>query len=134
LVDVSDDVLPSSPLGKEVKALTDWASTTSTGDRGDVPFPTSGKAWSQVSVSADDCASKQCPFYRPENGPMCFAERTRMAAAEANIIVVNQAYLAMAMKHPKLLPETVGAIVVDEAHELPTVVAHSFGAQLTERR
>ena len=127
------DAEPSTDLGKEVKALSEWADDTDTGDRSALPFQVTSKAWSQVSVSADDCGAKACPFYRDENN-LCFAERSRAAAKEADIVVVNQAYLAMAMKYPALLPGTVEAIVVDEAHEFASVVANTFGAQVTARR
>lgn len=120
---------PSSELGLEVKKLAEWSKTTPSGDRADLPFPVSGKAWDQVSTSANDCAGKGCPFYED-----CFAELAHEEAKEANVIVVNQKYLALAMKLPFLLPTTVEAVVVDEAHEFSSVVADTFGAEITTKR
>lgn len=133
LSEAGDSDGPTSDLGREVKALAEWADTTEVGDRSEVPFPVSYKAWGMVSVTPDDCKTKGCAFYRDEDD-LCFAERARMAAKEADIIVVNQAYLAMSMKYPALLPETVAAVVVDEAHEFPSVVSNTFGAQVNARR
>lgn len=118
----------SGDIGRQVVALREWAATTETGDRADVPFDVDGPAWDQVSVNSDDCAGKGCPFH-----DTCFAERPRLAAARADLIVTNQALLAMAMRLP-LLPEHVGAVVVDEAHSFPSVVTESFGARLTIER
>lgn len=120
---------PSSTLGKEVKALHDWAGETATGVRTHLPFTVSSKAWRQVSTTAEDCTGKRCPQYE-----QCFVTQARRQAAESNIIVANQAYLATHMKVPHLLPDTVEAIIVDEAHEFPDVVAHTFGAEVTIKR
>lgn len=119
---------PTSALGEEVAALIEWAKTTETGDRADAP-QVSYKAWSMVCGSADDCSANGCK----KNPDLCFAERARMAAEDANIVVVNQAYLAAAMKI-EFLELGVDAVVVDEAHELPLVVAGAFGAVLKRRR
>lgn len=118
---------PTSPLGQEIKRLTEWAEATLTGDRSDVDFTITGRAWDQVTVSAEGCTGKHCPFYED-----CFAEQARKRMKEADIIVVNQAYLAKALQLPMLPPDA--AVVVDEAHEFPTVVANTFGAQVTVPR
>lgn len=128
-LDSDADFTPSSPLGKEVKALHDWANETTTGVRTHLPFTVSSNAWRQVSTTADDCTGKRCPLYE-----QCFVTQARRQAAESNIIVANQAYLATHMKVPHLLPDTVEAIIVDEAHEFPDVVAHTFGAEVTIKR
>lgn len=128
-LEILEDEAPAqaSELGGEFIALSKWADQTSTGDRSDVPFPVSSKAWDLASVSAEECTAKACPFYKDKS---CFAEKARNRGRYANIVVVNQSYLAMGMKIEKLLPETVGGVVVDEAHEFPSVVADTFGAQL----
>lgn len=124
-----EEVPATSELGKEYAALVDWADHTSTGDRADLDFKVSSKAWDLVSVTSDDCLGKDCPLYEA-----CFAEQARRAAETANIIVTNQAYLAMGMKMPNLLPAGVGGVVIDEAHEFPHVVADTFGAEVTSDR
>lgn len=120
---------PTSKLGKEVKSLHDWADKTETGERSDLPWPVSGKAWEQVSTTANDCLGKACGFYQE-----CFANIQRKKAFSSDIIVVNQAFLAAWMKVPEILPESVGAVIVDEAHEFNGVVADAFGSNVTPGR
>lgn len=127
--DTGEVTAPTSELGQEVKSLHEWANTTTTGDRSDLPFPVSGKAWSMVSTTADDCIGSKCPFAED-----CYSERVRETAKEADIIVVNQAYLATAMKIGFLLPDTVEGVVVDEAHEFASVIGDVFGAVMSKRR
>ena len=132
LLDTVGDVVSSGPrskLGKEVKSLGDWADTTNTGERSDLPFPVSGKAWDQVSTTSNDCLGKACGFYEE-----CFANVQRKKAFASDIIVVNQAFLAAWMKVPGILPESIGAVIVDEAHEFNGVVADAFGSNVTPGR
>lgn len=120
---------PTSRLGKEVKRLHDWADTTETGERSDLPWPVSGKAWDQASTTSNDCLGQACGFYKE-----CFANIQRRLAFASDIIVVNQAYLAAWMKVPEILPESIGAVIVDEAHEFNGVVADAFGSKVTPGR
>lgn len=120
---------PTSKLGKEVKQLGEWADKTATGERSDLPWPVSGKAWEQVSTTANDCLGKACGFYKE-----CFANIQRSKAFFSDVIVVNQAFLAAWMKTPKILPGSVGAVIVDEAHEFNGVVADAFGSNVTPGR
>lgn len=120
---------PSSELGKEVAALMEWAETTETGDRSDAP-PVSSRAWQMVAGSTEDCSSNGCRK-TPES---CFAQMAHEEAKKADIVVVNQAYLAAAMKIEFLGIADCDAVVVDEAHELPMVVAETFGAVLKRKR
>lgn len=124
-----EDYSPSSPLGKEVAKLHEWAKTTETGDRSDAPA-VSYKAWQMVAASTDDCASNGCK----DSPARCFAQRAHERAKQADIVVVNQAYLAAAMKIEFLGVADCTAVVVDEAHELGMVVAEAFGAVLKRKR
>ena len=126
---VVEDYEPSSDLGKEVALLHEWAKTTETGDRSDAPS-VSFKAWQMVAGSTDDCATNGCKK-KPD---LCFAQRAHEAAKQADIVVVNQAYLAAAMKIEFLGIADCSAVIVDEAHELPMVVAEAFGAVLKRKR
>lgn len=123
------DYSPSSDIGAEVAALAKWAATTETGDRSDAPS-VSHKAWQMVAGSADDCSANGCK----KDPDLCFAQRAHEAAKLADIVVVNQAYLAAAMKIEFLGIADCNAVIVDEAHELPMVVAEAFGAVLKRKR
>lgn len=120
-----------SGLASEVRSVYEWSRDSETGNRSDLPFPVSRKAWDAVSVSTDDCSKKSCRFNKDET---CFADRARKNAMEADVIVTNQSMYAMGIKYPMLFPETVGAWVVDEAHEFAGVLAEHFGANVSVRR
>jgi len=105
---------PSSPLGREVIRLREWADQTETGDRDEVTPSVSDKAWRQVSVSSMECLGAQsCPMAEE-----CFTERARAHAAEADVVVTNHAMLAVStFEGLAVLPEF-DAVIIDEAHEL----------------
>jgi ATP-dependent DNA helicase DinG len=132
---------PTSKLGQEIVKLNQWVEDqlegrrkglpNSNGDRTDVPFEISNKAWSQISVSAEECLGKGCPLL-----DICFAEEAKAEAADADVVIANHAILAIAMQLPnsKILPEGIDAILVDEAHEFPDVISGAFGAEVTVDR
>ncbi|QCU78492.1 ATP-dependent DNA helicase [Citricoccus sp. SGAir0253] len=124
---VSGDDGPTSPLGREVRRLREWAEETDTGDRDDLEPGVSDRAWRQVSVSAVDCIGPQrCPM-----AAECFSERARADAAEADVVVTNHAMLALsAFEGLAVLPEF-DAVVVDEAHELQDRVTGAVTGQLS---
>ena len=121
------DTGPTSPLGRQVKRLHEWAEETTTGDRDELVPGVPEAAWRQVSVSAQECIGAQrCPF-----GSRCFAERARDAAARADIVVTNHALLAIdATSDIDVLPEH-DVVVVDEAHDLVDRVTSATTGELS---
>ncbi len=121
------DGSPTSPLGREVLRLREWADQTETGDRDDLDPGVTDRAWRQVSVSAVDCLGAQkCPM-----AAECFSERARAEAGEADVVVTNHAMLAIsAFEGLAVLPEF-DAVVVDEAHELQDRVTGAVTGQLS---
>ncbi|HET9901788.1 MAG TPA: ATP-dependent DNA helicase, partial [Actinomycetes bacterium] len=111
-------VTPTSGLGREVRRLHTWVRKTETGDRDDLDFAASDRAWAQVSVSAREClGASRCRY-----GQECFAEQARDAARGSDVVVTNHALLAIdALESRHILPEH-DAVVIDEAHELVTRV------------
>lgn len=116
-----------SALGRDVQRLTEWASTTETGDRDDLRPGVPERSWSQVSVSARECLGMaRCPY-----GVDCFAEKARAKAGQADIVVTNHALLAIdALGDASVLPEH-DCLVVDEAHELVDRVTSVTAGELT---
>jgi ATP-dependent DNA helicase DinG len=116
-----------SALGRDVQRLTEWASTTESGDRDDLKPGVPDRSWSQVSVSARECLGvARCPF-----GAECFSERARGLAGRADVVVTNHALLASdAVSESAVLPEH-ALLVVDEAHELVDRVTSVATAELT---
>src|SRR5581483_8505266 len=116
-----------SALGRDVQRLTEWASSTESGDRDDLKPGVPDRSWSQVSVSARECLGvARCPF-----GAECFSERARSRAGRADVVVTNHALLAIdAVAESAVLPEH-ALLVVDEAHELVDRVTSVATAELT---
>ncbi len=118
---------PTSPLGRQVKRLHEWAEQTKTGDRDELVPGVPEAAWRQVSVSAQECIGAQrCPF-----GSRCFAERAREAAGQAHIVVTNHALLAIdATSDIEVLPPH-DVVIIDEAHDLVDRVTSATTGELS---
>ncbi len=106
--------------------LREWAETTETGDRDDLPEGVTDRAWRQVSVNAVDCIGSEVPM-----AAECFSELAREKAQDADLVVTNHAMLAIdAFEGLEVLPEH-DAVIVDEAHELAERVTSAVTAQLS---
>jgi ATP-dependent DNA helicase DinG len=117
---------PASSLGTQVVRLREWGEDTSTGDRDEVPFPVTDRAWRQVSVSARECLGSKCP-----SRVDCFAEKAREAAKEADVVVANHTLLALdVFTGVSVLPER-DAVVLDEAHEFVSSVTDVLSHELS---
>jgi ATP-dependent DNA helicase DinG len=121
------DTGPTSPLGRQVKRLHEWAEQTTTGDRDELVPGVPDAAWRQVSVSAQECIGAQrCPF-----GSRCFAEKARDAAGRADIVVTNHALLAIdATSEIDVLPDH-DVVIIDEAHDLVDRVTSATTGELS---
>jgi ATP-dependent DNA helicase DinG len=130
----SDDERGSgeSPQGlvDEVRTLLAWSLTTATGDRGDLSFEPSSKAWNMVSVGPRECPGAfNCP-----SGNRCFAEGAREQASVADVVVVNtHLYGAHLASGRAVLPEH-EVVIFDETHELEEVMTSSLGVEVTPGR
>ncbi|MCQ2001957.1 ATP-dependent DNA helicase [Arthrobacter zhaoxinii] len=118
---------PSSALGRDVVRLQEWAQETETGDRDELLPGVSDKAWRQVSVTSMECLGAQkCPV-----AELCFSERARAKAAEADLVITNHAMLAIsAFEGLAVLPDY-DVVVIDEAHELQDRVTGAVTGQLS---
>jgi ATP-dependent DNA helicase DinG len=116
---------PQSSLGTQVVRLREWAGETETGDRDEVPFPVTDRAWRQVAVSARECLGSKCP-----DRVDCFSEKAREAAKEADVVVANHTLLALdVFTGVQVLPER-DAVVLDEAHEFVDSVTDALSHEL----
>ncbi len=121
---------PPEGLVEEVRALVAWSQKTRSGDRADLSFEPSDRAWNMVSVGPRECPGA---FNCPEGG-RCFAEGARDRASAADIVVVNtHLYGAHLASGGVVLPEH-DVVVFDEAHELEEVMTASLGVELTPGR
>jgi ATP-dependent DNA helicase DinG len=117
-------------LVDEVRTLVTWSQTSATGDRGDLSFEPSDRAWNMLSVGPRECpGAYNCP-----SGGRCFAEAARDRAATADVVVVNtHLYGAHLASGGVVLPEH-DVVVFDEAQELEEVMTSSLGVEVTPGR
>lgn len=120
----------SAHVGEQVRHLVQWAERTGTGDRAELPFEPSRRAWAAVSVTARECPGAfQCP-----SGPDCFAELARARAAAADVVVVNtHLYAAHVASGGAVLPDH-DVVVFDEAHAVEDVMTEGLGLELAPGR
>jgi ATP-dependent DNA helicase DinG len=76
---------PPEGIVEEVRQLVAWSQKTQSGDRADLSFEPSDRAWNMVSVGPRECpGAYNCP-----SGGRCFAEAARERASVADVVVVN---------------------------------------------
>ena len=131
---------PKSPTRPARRARAGWptscggscggAGQTTTGDRAELPFEPSARAWSMVSVGPRECPGAfRCP-----SGNHCFAEAARDEAEAADVVVVNtHLYGAHLAAGGRCCPPH-DVVVFDEAHALEEVMTASLGVELTPGR
>jgi ATP-dependent DNA helicase DinG len=125
--DVLFDRGATSAVGQQVERVHEWAAQTTTGDRDELVPGVDDRAWRQVSVSARECLGAQrCPFGRD-----CYAEKARVTAGKASIVVTNHALLAInALESFPVLPEH-DVVIIDEAHDLVNRVTSAASGELS---
>ncbi len=121
---------PPEGIVEEVRQLVAWSQTSQSGDRADLSFEPSDRAWNMVSVGPRECPGMHnCP-----SGGRCFAEAARERASVADIVVVNtHLYGAHLASGGVVLPEH-DVVIFDEAHELEEVMTSSLGVEVTPGR
>ncbi|MCB1030689.1 MAG: ATP-dependent DNA helicase [Acidimicrobiales bacterium] len=124
------DGLATLASPNEIAELKKWASTTTSGDRAELPKEPSPSAWAAVSVSAQECpGASRCPA-----GEACFTETARARAAEADVIVVNLHLLGLDLASEGAILPPHDLVVVDEAHQLEDVISDTAGFELAATR
>jgi len=124
------DAAPPEGVVEQVRELVTWSQTSRTGDRADLSFEPSDRAWNMLSVGPRECPGAfNCP-----SGGSCFAEAARDRAAAADIVVVNtHLYGAHLASGGVVLPEH-EVVVFDESHQLEEVMTASLGVELSPGR
>lgn len=118
----------------EFTSVREWASTTKSGDMGDMKsLAENAKVLPFVTSTADNCLGKDCPDYED-----CYMVKARRKALDADIVVVNHHlfFADMALKDigfGELIPEA-DLVVFDEAHQIPEIASEYFGESLSSRQ
>lgn len=115
----------TSPLGREILAIREWAAQSLDGDRDNLPSDVSDRAWAHASISARECPGDSCPF-----AAECFPRRARKRAQEADIVVTNHALLGVDAMGTSRILGSYDTVVVDEAHELADRVRQAVTASV----
>jgi len=126
----TEAVVDPGRLAEQLRRILRWATQTKSGDRADLPFEPSARAWAAVSVGPRECPGAfRCP-----SGSRCFAEAARDQAEAADIVVVNtHLYGAHLAAGGGVLPPH-DVVIFDEAHALEEVMTASLGVELTPGR
>jgi ATP-dependent DNA helicase DinG len=116
------------------KDLVDWGKKTKTGDKKELPMVPSHDVWSLVSTTSDDCLGQGCAYFETH----CHYELAKREARSAGIIVTNLhvlgAHLALRQQtEMDLILPAFDACIIDEAHELPSVMRDFFGFSVSEK-
>ena len=125
-----EDIEATGKLAKEIAKLVKWGRETATGDRADLSFEPQARAWSMLSVTGMECpGAAKCP-----SGEQCFAEKARLSAESADVVVVNtHLYGSHLASGGRVIPEH-DVVVFDEAHELEDIAASALGLEMTSGR
>ncbi|HUP87219.1 MAG TPA: ATP-dependent DNA helicase [Acidimicrobiales bacterium] len=110
----------------QVMRLLQWGAESETGERSELDFEPTPKAWAQVSVNAMECpGAARCP-----SGDACFAEFARERAEQADVVVANtHLYGTHLASGGHVLPDH-DVVIFDEAHELEDVASSALGLEL----
>lgn len=118
----------------QLHIINEWAGCTQTGDTSELnAVPEDSGIWQQVTSTADNCLSQDCPFYKE-----CFVVKARQKAMESDILVVNHHlfFADMALQEEgfgELLPGA-EVVIFDEAHHLPEIASQFFSTTLSSRQ
>lgn len=127
----AEGLLPTREDVVHLRSVVRFAGMTSTGDRAELAeVPENAALWPLVTSTRDNCLGAQCPRFSE-----CFVYKARREAQAADIVVVNHhlfmADLAFRDDSIRDFLPTVDTVILDEAHQLPSIAADFFGASLS---
>jgi ATP-dependent DNA helicase DinG len=121
---------------EELTAIRDWAGTSPTGSKTELPFYPTEETWSRVCSEADACHGLRC-----RNREACFVLRSRRQAAAARLLVVNHHLLfsdlslrlaSGGFESSAVLPPF-KHIIFDEAHNVEQSATSFFSRRFSRR-
>ncbi len=121
---------------EEMTAIRDWAATSPTGSRTELPFYPAEETWSRVCSEADACHGLRC-----RNRESCFVLKSRRQAAAARLLVVNHHLLfsdlslrlaSGGFESSAVLPPF-KHIIFDEAHNIEQSATSFFSRHFSRR-
>ncbi len=119
---------------QEIKELADWVTSHEVGDRADLPYLPSRRAWESIQSDSDMCLGAKCPHF--QRSPFYVSRRL---AAKARILVVNQALLFADLavrqstgnhKAAAVIPPY-DVVILDEAHSIEDIATDHFAMKIS---
>ncbi|HEY8081715.1 MAG TPA: ATP-dependent DNA helicase [Acidimicrobiales bacterium] len=131
-LDLGDGTGSSTPasVATQLRRIVAWSASTESGERDQLGFEADPRAWSRVSMPAEECpGADRCPF-----GATCFAEEAKRRAERADVVIVNAALYGAHLSTGRTLLPAHEVVVFDEAHELDAQLSRSLGVELSATR
>jgi len=110
-----------------------WLPNTEAGDVNEQSLNRYGdqfNLWRQVCSDPTACTNRHCAA----EGDHCFFRWAKQAAAASDLLVVNHALLLADMNTDNRVLPSYKHLIVDEAHQLETVLSNQIGFSLTQGR
>jgi ATP-dependent DNA helicase DinG len=112
-------------------AVKNWAETTATGDRAEVPgLPDGVRFWREINARSDTCLGRRCPVYDD-----CHLVRMRRQAEQTQVLIVNHHLLFadLAVRRGdfgQVIPDY-DCLILDEAHKVEGIATQYFGRRFS---
>jgi ATP-dependent DNA helicase DinG len=113
-------------LAGQLARVREWSSRTRSGDIGELgDLPEDAEVWPFVTSTAENCLGGKCESYE-----QCHVLKARREALAADVVVINHHlfFADLALREEgfgSLLPGA-GAVIFDEAHQLPEIASLFF--------
>ncbi|MCD5407150.1 MAG: DEAD/DEAH box helicase [Desulfotomaculum sp.] len=105
-----------------------WLTLTATGERSELNIHRQDfDLWSAICAESESCLGTRCSFFHR----MCFVNRARRAAEQADIIIVNHSLVFSDIKAGNKVLPPYKVLVVDEAHHLENAATYHLGTSIT---
>jgi ATP-dependent DNA helicase DinG len=110
----------------QMGSIFDWAGTTSSGLRNDLPFQVLPSVWEEVGRQKDQCLGKYCETY-----DSCFYFKARKKWFGAHLLIVNHhLFFANVASSGAVLP-AFDAVVFDEAQNIEDAATSFLGLEIS---
>ncbi len=118
-----NDLFETDDEAQILGTLHAWTRTARTGLRSRIPLRVPESIWGRVCRDAELCLGRHGPAWHA-----CLYRKDLTHARHAHLVVINQHLLFAGLSLPG-----VGALIIDEAHNLEGVAAQFLGFSLTDR-
>lgn len=113
----------------DLVAIRDWADTSATGSRSELPFMVPDELWTRVNSDADSCTELTCRLREA-----CFFLRARRQAASAKVLVANHhlLFIDLALRvrgigfEARAVLPPFQRLIFDEAHSIENSATSLF--------